>query len=295
MKNLFEHFIWMLFPIFQRLGIHVLPVSYNTPVPDTSLLHPTDPIFSKMHPMTGIDQNIKGQLKVVKEVVKQYQEEYASAGGDQFGFDESKMRSYAPFNALVLYSFVRHFKPKKMIEVGSGMSTRISASALARNAAERKGGEFIAIEPYPSRDLKLGIDGLSSLIEKRVQDVPLEVFTSLRKNDILFIDSTHTVKIGGDVNYLFLEVLPHLSPGVIVHVHDIFLPYEYPPHHFAARKIGQFWQEQYLLHAFLMFNDQFKIVLNSSFLHKQQLALLKREFPWYHQNRWPSSFWMTRI
>ena len=113
---------------------------------------------------------------------------------------------------------------------------------------------------------------MQSLIEKKVQDIDLEFFSQLRSGDILFIDSSHTVKIGGDVNYLFLEVLPRLNPGVIVHVHDIFLPFEYRRDWVLDE--FRFWTEQYLLQAFLTFNSEFEVLLANSYLshyHQEDL------------------------
>ncbi len=115
---------------------------------------------------------------------------------------------------------IRHFRPRLIIEVGSGFSSLISGEAAAKN----NGSAMICIEPFPYDFLRRGFPGLRSLVEKKVEDVELEFFSQLDSNDILFIDSSHTVKIGGNVNYLFLEVLPRLKPGVIVHVHNIFCP-----------------------------------------------------------------------
>ncbi len=119
--------------------------------------------------------------------------------------------------------------------------------------------------------------GLRSLIEKKVQDIDLEFFSQLGTDDILFIDSSHTVKIGGDVNYLFLEVLPRLKPGVIVHVHDIFLPFDYRRDWVVSEL--RFWTEQYLLQAFLSFNSEFEVLMGNSYLAYQYMEDLKAAFP----------------
>ena len=119
---------------------------------------------------------------------------------------------------------IRHFRPRLIIEVGSGFSSLVAAEAIAKN----KNSALICIEPFPQDFLRQGFPGLRSLIEKKVEEIDLEFFSQLNCGDILFIDSSHTVKIRGDVNYLFLELLPRLKPGVIVHVHDIFFPFDYP-------------------------------------------------------------------
>jgi hypothetical protein len=143
----------------------------------------------------------------------------------------------------------RHFQPRLIIEVGSGFSSLVAAEAIAKN----KDSALICIEPFPPDFLRAGFPGLRSLIEKKVQDMDVEFFSQLQSGDILFIDSSHTVKIGGDVNFLFLEVLPRLKPGVIVHVHDIFLPFDYRRDWVIDE--FRFWSEQYLLQAFLTFNS----------------------------------------
>jgi hypothetical protein len=132
------------------------------------------------------------------------------------------------------------------------------------------------------------------LIIEKVENVDESVLIDLAENDILFIDSSHTVKPLGDVNYLFLKIIPQLNPGVIIHVHDIFFPVEYLPYHFFNNRLKQFWQEQYLLHAFLMFNREFEIIISMSYMHFKYQDRLKELFPWYSPERWPSSFWMRR-
>src|SRR5436309_6462906 len=160
-------------------------------------------------------------------------------------------------DALVAYCMVRQFQRRLIIETGSGLSSLLLAQAAAKN----NGATLICIEPFPQKFLKEGFPGLRSLIEKKAQDIDLEFFSQLESGDILFIDSSHTVKIGGDVNYLFLEVLPRLKPGVIVHVHDIFLPFDYRRDWVMDE--FHFWSEQYLLQAFLSFNAEFEVLMRS--------------------------------
>jgi predicted O-methyltransferase YrrM len=152
----------------------------------------------------------------------------------------------------------RHLRPRRVIEVGSGLS-----SALMLDIADRSSEEidFVFIEPFAGR-LKslLRSEDLErrELIEKRVQDVPVERFETLRGNDVLFIDSSHVTKIGSDVNYLLFEVIPRLQPGVVVHFHDVFWPFEYP---LRWIENGHAWNEAYLLRAFLQYNKTFAVLL----------------------------------
>jgi hypothetical protein len=139
-----------------------------------------------------------------------------------------------------------------------------------------RGAEIVSIEPHPSERLRR----LSQirLIAAQVQTVPLGVFEDLGPNDLLFIDSSHTVKPGGDVNYLILEVLPRLRPGVLVHFHDIYLPYDY------QRDVCQtflHWAETSLLRAFLVFNDRARVVVCLSHLHYDRREVLREVFPEY--------------
>ncbi len=153
--------------------------------------------------------------------------------------------------------------------------------------------ELIAIEPYPNKILQKGFPGLSKLIKKEVQDVGLDEFYKLNENDILFIDSSHVLKIGSDVQYEYLEILPRLNKGVIVHVHDIFLPAEYPKE--WVLKNYRFWTEQYLLQAFLTFNNTFEVLWVGSYMHFKYPDLLKKSFNSYNPKTvCPGSFWMQR-
>jgi len=188
---------------------------------------------------------------------------------------------------LGAYCMVRHFRPRSIIEVGSGFSSLLLGQAAAKN----KSSQLICIEPFPCEFLRNGFPGLQSLIDKKVQDIDLEFFSQLESGDILFIDSSHTVKIGGDVNYLFLEVLPRLKPGVIVHIHDIFLPFDYP--RIWVLDEFRFWTEQYLLQAFLTFNSEFEVLLANSYLRHYHQSDLKTAFP--SLTSWGGgSFWMRR-
>ena len=170
----------------------------------------------------------------------------------------------------------------------------VSARACLLN--KEKAGvetELVSIEPYPDAMLQRGLPGLSKLIRARVEEVELDVFTSLDENDILFIDSSHVVRVGGDVNYEILEILPRLKPGVIVHVHDICLPAEYPREDMLGR--GLFFTEQYLLQAFLAFNYAFEVIWAGSYMHLNYPEMLGESFPSYREGGWwPASLWIRR-
>jgi predicted O-methyltransferase YrrM len=165
--------------------------------------------------------------------------------------------AYAWGDGLILHAMLRHVKPQRVVEVGSGYS-----SAMILDTAERwlrPGVELTFIEPYAEllrSLLRRGDDRRVRILELAVQDVEPDVFGQLQAGDILFIDSTHVVKAGSDVNHLFFEVLPRLAAGVVIHIHDIFFPFEYPAPWVHE---GRAWQESYLLRAFLMYNSAFEI------------------------------------
>jgi predicted O-methyltransferase YrrM len=146
-------------------------------------------------------------------------------------------------DAEVAYCMVRHWKPRHILEIGSGYSSRIMAAALRANM-ERDGvvGELISIDPQPERVPSNGLGDLVSVIAKPVQYLETRLFATLQPDDILFIDSSHVVGVGSDVTRVYLQILPALPPGVLVHVHDIFLPYDYPRD--AVLRNLWFWSEQ---------------------------------------------------
>jgi hypothetical protein len=181
-----------------------------------------------------------------------------------------------------------------VIEIGSGFSTLIAAEAAQANAL-RDGHttEITAIEPNPRDFLLERTAQRWELIRSPVEDVPMAVFAELQANDILFIDSSHVVRIGGDVVYEYLEVIPRLAPGVLVHVHDVFFPYDYPRE--WVMNMHRFWTEQYLLQAFLSFNSAFEILVSTSILHADHPERMREAFSSYPPGEYnPASFWMRR-
>ena len=170
-------------------------------------------------------------------------------------------------------------------------------AALDLNKAEGSPGTLTAIEPYPHAFVKDAITAHAdaTLVDEQVQGVPMDTFSSLGENDILFIDSSHVLKIGSDVQYEFLEVLPRLRPGVLVHVHDIFLPGEYPKDWVYGDE-HRFWNEQYLLQAFLTDNAHVEVVWASNWMHRRHPDELEKALESYDRNtRFPGSFWFRRV
>jgi hypothetical protein len=198
-------------------------------------------------------------------------------------------------DAHVLHGVVRSARPRRIVEIGSGASTRFVEAALRLN--RRDGAppcRCTSIDPYPSPWLR-GVDpSLVSVLAEKVQDVPLARFEELDRDDVLFIDSSHVVREGNDVLFEYMEVLPRLRPGVLVHVHDVSLPRPYPRAYFESRR---FWTEQYLLKAYLTHNARVEVVWPGNFMMVRHPGYVEATFPEVRDMRaaYPSSeptaFW----
>jgi hypothetical protein len=256
-----------LFPILERMGFHLTRVTYNYPIPDTRFLE--NNLWEKKSELLGISINEKGQINLLTIFSSKFKDEYTSLPTEKTSVPHQYYSNNGTFSCIdgsILYCMIRYFKPNRIIEIGSGYSTLLSAQAILKNREndEKYECELTAIEPYPSDILRKGFPGLSKLLTDKVQKIPLSQFDQLEENDILFIDSSHVLSIGSDVQYEFLEILPRLKKGVIVHVHDIFFPLEYPKE--WVLKEQRFWSEQYLLQAFLMFNDSFQVLYAGAYM-----------------------------
>ncbi|MBX9693637.1 MAG: class I SAM-dependent methyltransferase [Cyanobacteria bacterium] len=284
-----------LFPFWQQLGLHVVPNHFYQPIPDTRELR--DDLWERRSELVGIDMRESAQIAMLDQFVSSFKKDY-----DSIPLQKGDVQQYyvnnntlASVDGEILYCMIRQFKPRRILEIGSGYSTLLSAETSLKNK-ELHGTEteLTAIEPYPNKWLKAGFPGLSRLVEKKVQDVDLSEFTSLEDNDILFIDSSHVLKLGSDVQYEYLEILPRLRKGVLVHIHDIFLPSEYPREWIF--KHLRFWNEQYLLQAFLTHNSAFEVVWGGSFMHLKHSDRLAKAFRSYSpKTTWPGSFWIRRV
>jgi predicted O-methyltransferase YrrM len=229
------------------------------------------------HVPAEIDLNAERQVELLNKFKKYYQEfPYLSAAKEELRYSLVNT-FFDPLDAITLYSFIRHFSPKNIIEVGSGFSSAVMLDT--NDHFNNKSVRLTFIEPYPEQLKKLfrsGDQEVSTIIEKKLQDVSLEIFASLEENDILFIDSTHVCKTGSDLNYLFFHILPVLNKGVIIHFHDVFNSFEYPREWVLG---GRNWNENYLLRAFLMYNNAFKILLFNEYLFNNYYKELIGAFP----------------
>lgn len=271
-----------IFALCERLGFHITRNHFYQPIPDTGTLK--DPLWLRQSQLVGININEQKQVEMINQFLR-FKNEYDNFPGNRtakpWQFHTGNPH-FGPVDAEVLYCMIRHFQPKKIIEIGSGYSTYLSAEAILKNEGEsRHRADLIAIEPHPNRVLKSGFPGLSRLIPKKLEDVDSEEFKTLNENDILFIDSSHVLKIGSDVYHEYLEILPGLNAGVIIHIHDIFFPYEYPKR--WVLKMRRFWNEQYLVQAFLAFNNAFEVLWCGSYMHLKHPDKLAEAFASYNQ------------
>jgi hypothetical protein len=264
-------------------------------VPDTR--HLPSALWAEASELVGIDLRVEEQLRLIETFRRHFSAEYEALPRTPEGnagcfYLENDLFGW--LDAVVYYCVIRNFKPKRIVEVGSGLSTLLAVSALDRNREEGVDGAITAIDPYPRDYLLPILLDRSELLIQEVQAVPISRFTSLDRGDLLFIDSSHVLKIGSDVQFEYLEVIPRLKPGVLVHSHDIFLPTHYPEDWVKREK--RFWNEQYLLQAFLAFNTSFEVVWSGSFMHAAHSDVLDEAFGIYEPSHHPpGSFWFRRV
>ena len=272
-----------------RVGVYPIRNHYYEPLFDSRLLrHPLD----QERDLPGLDWNINGQLNLLKSF-----RFYGELNGvperrlDDLTFHMNN-GSFGSGDAEYLYNLIRLKAPARIIEIGSGHSTLMAIKAIKKNQEETPGYkcDHICIEPYEMPWLeKAGV----TVIRKKVEEVNKAIFAGLGKDDILFIDSSHIIRPQGDVLFEYLELLPVLKIGVIVHIHDIFSPRDYPKEWVIDKVL--FWNEQYLLEAFLTCNRDWKIIGSLNYLHHNHFQHLKQACPFLTGNREPGSFYIQKI
>lgn len=283
--------------LFSQAGYHLLRKHFYVPVPELDDIEPN--AWTTPSSLTGLDMNEDAAHELMDLILPPFLAEFRArfpthAGPDDKGFHLIN-GSYMAVDAHLLYGLVRHAKPRRIIEIGNGASTVVAVAAADLNRAEGHSVEVISIDPYPTATFANGYPGLSELIVKKVQDVPSSLFEDLECNDILFIDSSHVLRWGNDVARLYLDILPIMKAGVLIHIHDISLPMPYPKVYFDLQL---YWNEQYLLQALLMFNTRFKIIWPGNYMMLKDPEKMLTVFPEIADMRavYPSSeptaFWM---
>tara|TARA_B110000503_G_scaffold50048_1_gene81141 strand:+ start:188 stop:1153 length:966 start_codon:yes stop_codon:yes gene_type:complete len=287
--------------LYRKFGSHKLPISKKIlnsigifPLTD----HYYEPQFNfdglgknlyVNRDLPGINLNLAGQLKNLSDLV--YKNELIELNLEkkspsyEFGITNA---FFGHGDAEIYYQLIRHLKPKNILEVGSGHSTLIALEAIKKNKGSDKiKTQITCIEPYENNWLNnLNIQ----ILRKKIEDVEESHYLTLGSGDILFIDSSHIIRPQGDVLKIFLEILPKLNKGVIVHVHDVFTPKNYPERWLV--KENKFWNEQYLVEALMMNKDKFEIYLMLNYLKNNAYDELKKICPYLTSNNEPSSLYL---
>lgn len=276
--------------ILDRWSYHVRPLHYYEPIPDFRKITAEQLARQRMSP--AIDFRVDGQQALVVRLGASYGKEISELGRGSApaGFDFANPY-FSGLDAAAYYALIRDLKPALVMEIGSGFSTQLAGKALARNEETGQPGRLVCVEPYP--EPRLTESGAKfDLVTERVQDLPPEVFDQLGANDILMIDSSHVATVGSDVCFELLDILPRLKPGVWVHIHDIFLPTDYPAEWVLRRR--QAFNEQYMLEAFLAFNRSYSVQLANAWMWRQNRATASHLFDGSDTSLSPASFWIRR-
>ena len=287
---------------FGALGFNVArKADYYSPLPVLEDIAATRGRWDRPSALAGLKIDVDAMAVRLFDMADRWEDDFQANAGDytanqQAGFGPG----YPPFDARTLYYVLRDQKPANYLEVGSGLSTYYATLAAKQNAEDGRPMQISCIEPYPFDALK-GLPGID-LMTAFVQDVPVERFEALDAGDLFFIDSSHALKVDSDVAYLFLEVLPRIQPGVIVHIHDVPFPYNTPfpaDYWMFGERWPIYWNEAMVVQTFLAFNDSFEIELSTPLLRHHDEARLAERFADYVPVRDdlnpPSSLWLRRV
>jgi hypothetical protein len=258
----------------RRAGLATVRADFYSPLVDPSAL-PAE-IWERASPMPGLELDLERQLELIERRL-------LPLIGD---FQVPENPWYGPMDADVLFGIVRGWRPSRVLELGSGYSTLVIQEALGDGSLHE------VVDPWPSPLLER-VGNRITVHSESASTIPAALFESLGENDILFVDTSHTVRPGGEVVRLVLEVLPTLRPGVIVQFHDFFRPFEYP--RVLYELFGVHWQEQYLLQAFLAYNPGFEILAANHALWRLRRDRVKGLFPALRDGMEPSALWLRRL
>ena len=296
-----------LFSVFtarelNEAGLNVVSVKdFYSPLPLVTELERTQRRWNRPSNLAGLRVDVPQMQEFVARLAKKFSEEYKTVAPYEENHRKGFGFGYTPVDAMLLYLMIRDLQPRRYLEVGSGLSTFYASLAAERNAQESKLMRITCIEPYPHAALRThpGIE----LIAKEAQDVEVSSFEQLDSGDLLFIDSSHVVRVDGDVPFLFLEVLPRLKRGVIVHIHDVPFPFNVPRPAgtwILDRNWPMFWTEAMLVQALLCHSTAFEIRLSMPLLRFHDEQFLHDSLPGYSQLEKDgqltfSSLWLEKI
>lgn len=274
---------------------------YYSTLPVLTEIEATKARWDRPSALAGLDIDVPAMTKTLDGLAERWDAEFVEHTGDYLA---NTRRGFGPgypaLDARFLYFMLREHKPRRYLEVGSGLSTFYASLAAERNKAEGAPLHITCVEPYPFDALRTLPD--FELVEGFVQAVPVAKFQELEDGDVLFIDSTHALKIDSDVAYLFLEVLPQVNPGVWVHIHDVHFPYN-TPFPSSTWLFGErwpvYWNEAMVVQTFLAFNSAFEVVLSSPLIRHEDESVLQERFADYvpvaDDLNPPSSLWIRRV
>ena len=263
----------------EAAGFHVHPRGFDSPLP---LLEEIDFAgLAKPRTLPSIDLRIPSALALVAKLRPFVAEldsiPYEQDGRSPFWFSQEFIDSFTDFDAAILYSLLRQLKPRRYIELGCGYSSYISSHALQRSDREGVVCDAVYADPVPRLPMSQVL-AYGRLIQKRVQDLHLDLFTQLRADDVLFIDTSHVLKIQSDVEHELVRILPSLAPGVWIHFHDMFTPYDYPEDH-VRHPIRLSWNEQYAVECLLSGGNRYQVEIPLHCLVRENLPTMKEFFP----------------
>ena len=272
--------------VARRLGYHLVRAGFYSPIPDHRRL--PEATWTSAEPMPGVDLRLDTSIALLKELaplIAEYRPP-EEAPGTRHGY-HWRNSEFPLVDGEILYAMVRRLQPRRIVEIGAGWSSLVMADALGRN--ERAPESHRIFDPFPAphtRALPAPVEALPA------EEIAPGLFSALGEGDLLFIDTTHTVRPRNDVLRLVLEVLPGLAPGVVVHIHDFFRPFEYPR---FLYELGYYWQEHYLVQAFLAFNRDFEVLIANHALRELRPAEIEQAIPGFLDHARGSSLWLRRV
>lgn len=276
--------------VFKKRGYFIARPHFSNPIPDKKYILSRNGYWKQDFPCLGLQFHDEQQLLLCERISK-FAPEIDKLPKDIF--DPAKNRSFLDMDLEFLYCMIRFIKPKNFIEIGAGWSSVIASHAIALN--KKEGCECIhtIIEPHSkSAYLEKYFKAADQHISQLVQEVPVDFFDCLNANDMLFIDTSHIAKYGSDVNYLYFYIVPRVAAGCHIHIHDIFIPKDYFEKWVVRDEM--YFSEQYLVMAFLMFNDTFQIELAAQYLSLKYRERLNGLFPRFKSYFSPGSLWIRR-
>ena len=279
------------FPVFERLGFHVVGNHFYEPLPDTRRIVADYRDEPRAH--LGIDFRLASAEDELLSLLETHASAFEHA--DELGYTE-RNHYFRGLDAVTLFARLRADRPRTVIEIGTGYSTSVAAAALELNAAEGDPPSLVTIDPFDRHSLKRAPRGVEVVrVRAELQSLALDRFAELEAGDVLFVDSSHVHKFGSDVEFQFEQVYPVLAPGVIVHVHDVFSPYPYPLAWYTRER--RFWNEQSYLETLLRSPSAFRVQMPVHALARQSAriaATCARVCTWDGYRHRGSSFYLER-